>query len=341
MSRIIFLCAFLVLSAVIAGTHFSLAETVVDFGSFSTSDVKQSSNKDTLAFVGDVMLARHVEYIEKRFGDGYVFQAMEPVSSSTTLVGNFESAVAREHIRTPDLTFSFATPTSSLAALADYGFEYLSLANNHSYDKGEENFLYAKQQLDIRGITPFGDQVIGETSVTYTEISGKSVALVGVYAVESAPAQEELAVLFAQASELSDFQVAYVHWGVEYELTHSDFQEELAHALVDAGADVVIGHHPHVVQNIASYNGVYIFYSLGNFVFDQYFSQEVQEGLWLELDFSRDVTEYRLRPVTSVGSYSQPRFMSHYGASLFLSKLAKRSEKELSQAISEGVLTEL
>jgi poly-gamma-glutamate synthesis protein (capsule biosynthesis protein) len=105
-------------------------------------------------------------------------------------------------------------------------------------------------------------------------------------------------------------QIAYIHWGKEYDSVHSKEQEVLAHFLIDNGVDAVIGHHPHVVQDIEVYKGKPIFYSLGNFIFDQYFSDEVQEGLAVRVDTSKDILRYTLIPFESKSIKSQPKLLS-------------------------------
>ncbi len=107
------------------------------------------------------------------------------------------------------------------------------------------------------------------------------------------------------------------------------------------GAEAVIGHHPHVVQDIELYKGVPIFYSLGNFIFDQYYSTEVQEGLWVEMEVAADNSvEYTLKGVTSIGSWSAPRFMSAYENDVFLQTLAKKSTKSIYEQIESGKITQ-
>lgn len=293
---------------------------------------------DTLAFVGDVMLARNVETVQRNYGADYVFVAMETVPTSTVLIGNFESSIAVDHTQTPDFGFSFSTPTSSILSLKKFGFAYLSLANNHSYDTGADNFAYTQEVISDHDMVPFGDQRLSTSSTTYVELDTKKVALIGLYALTQAPDMDRMQVEMEVAEANSDFQVVYVHWGPEYQLTHSVFQETLAKQLIDLGADAIIGHHPHVVQDIQLYKDVPIFYSLGNFVFDQYFSLDVQEGLWVDIRFENDEPVYNLRPVTALGSYSQPRFMSAYDADRFLKGLSERSAEALQAGILEGVI---
>jgi len=343
MTKKILIFSGLLLLAIIANSYSTEISPVITTGSFLQSGEKEIEEKQPtkkhIAFVGDVLLARHVEKIQNNYGLDYIFAALPPMASSTYLVGNFESSVPERHEPTPDMTMSFSTASSVLPSLTNYGFSHLSLANNHSYDKGKDGFLHTQKSLREVGIAWFGDQQLGSTSVAYLELENATVALIGVYAVEKTPVENKLQSVFSEAERNSDFQIAYVHWGTEYELTHSPFQESLARDLIDAGADSVIGHHPHVVQDIDTYKDVVIFYSLGNFVFDQYFNRDVQEGLWLNVTFDDSKPKYTLVPITSLGSYSQPRVMSGYNRDIFLKTLAKRSAFSLREQITSGILT--
>jgi poly-gamma-glutamate synthesis protein (capsule biosynthesis protein) len=91
----------------------------------------------------------------------------------------------------------------------------------------------------------------------------------------------------------SDILVVNIHWGEEYKADPNNRQKEMAHLLIDAGVDVIIGHHPHVVQTVETYKNKPIFYSLGNFIFDQYFSPETQKGLAVEIIFTSKDIEYK------------------------------------------------
>ena len=128
-----------------------------------------------------------------------------------------------------------------------------------------------------------------------------------------------------------------IHWGTEYKETHSSTQELLAKVLVDAGADLIVGHHPHVVEDVQIVDGVVVFYSLGNYIFDQYFDDDVQTGLVLSLSLT-GTPEVSLLPVTSLGRLSQPSFMSPAKQQEFLSALARKSDKNLAASIKKGVI---
>ena len=101
----------------------------------------------------------------------------------------------------------------------------------------------------------------------------------------------------------TDFIIANVHWGVEYTHYFNDHQQDIAHQLIDSGVDMIIGHHPHVVQGMEVYNSKPIFYSLGNFIFDQYFSKETQEGLGVGITINDSGADLYLFPYQSVNKY--------------------------------------
>ena len=135
-------------------------------------------------------------------------------------------------------------------------------------------------------------------------------------------------------AEPDKFLIAFMHWGIEYKTNNSKAQQDLAHKMVEAGADLIIGSHPHVVQNIELYKNKLIFYSLGNFIFDQYFSKNVQQGLAVGLEIYKDKLVYAIYPIQSVKS--QPNLMSDEDKAKFLADLAARSSKELDMQINSG-----
>ena len=112
-----------------------------------------------------------------------------------------------------------------------------------------------------------------------------------------------------EANSIADIIIVSMHAGDEYEPLPNDSQMAFAHAAIDAGAEMVIGHHPHVVQTMEIYKGKYIFYSLGNFIFDQMWSRETREGLLIKAAFTKEgVKNVTFHPVL-IEDYAQPRFM--------------------------------
>jgi hypothetical protein len=301
---------------------------------------KSTRQYESIIFTGDVMLGRNVEVLMRREGNEYPFKgiSLSSLAPNAAVVGNFESAMSIPHIPTPALQMKFSVDDVFLSTVEQAGFTHFSQANNHALDYGESGFLTTNESLKRRGIVPFGQgNVLNEASISYLESDGKVVAIIGLNTTARIPSREEVTSVFTKAAQHSQMQIAYIHWGTEYELVHSRSQELFAKELVKAGADLVIGHHPHVVQDIAIVDGVVVCYSLGNFVFDQYFSKEVQEGLVLSLTLDSD-PRLLLIPVSSVETKSQPTFMKNEEHIAFLDDLAIRSDKTLFDHIKVGVI---
>lgn len=313
---------------------------IISIGSVSDNlSVENIDNITSIVFVGDIMLARHVETLSDRHGSHYVYSNLPKISKTTALVGNFEATIPETHVHTPNYTFAFSVDKQHIPALYKYGFTHLSLANNHSFDFGKRGLLNTRLQLENNALNWFGDSIIVDmTSVWYIELDEMTIAIVGLNNIGHSLNMLEVETIIKTASQNSDYQIVYIHWGVEYAPRNSISQQKIAHQLIKFGADSIIGHHPHVVQNIEFYKGVPIFYSLGNFIFDQYFSREVQEGLWIELVSEDGILTYKLQGITSTGSHSSPRFMSYYQNDIFLTNLSKKSTPTLQDMILTGYI---
>lgn len=295
------------------------------------------SETQEIRFVGDVMLARHVETLLKKEGSDYPYRLLES-GTDTVWVGNFEATVPDTHTHTKDFTFAFSVDKTHLPSLHTFGFRYLSLANNHSYDFGPE--VYDETVKNLEDFTRFGHPyTVSENSVAYIPLEDTQVGLLALNAINSNPDHDTLTEVLAQMQRESDHQVVYIHWGEEYETTHNAKQAALAEFLIDEGVDAVIGHHPHVVQDIVIYKDKPIFYSLGNFIFDQYFDDAVQQGLIVKLSLHKDDLQFKLVPVTSIGNVAMPREMSETEKNAFFIDLAARSDTTFTQALETGHIT--
>ncbi len=247
-----------------------------------------------ILFIGDVMLSRHVETLAERSALSFDrhFSEVAPFFSTFDLVvANLEGPIPVVHQKTPDFSTRFSFKREAIEALKRAGVDVVSLANNHTFDFGEDDFFHTKTVLGEVGIEQFGhpiDPALGDIYVT--ELAGQSVAFVGLHDATVRLDREKAVERIKEAGESSDLVIVSIHWGTEY-VTHSNArQQELAHTFIDAGADLVIGHHPHVRQESELYNGKMIYYSLGNFLFDQYFSTETQRGLGVEVELLPDGT---------------------------------------------------
>lgn len=267
-----------------------------------------SENITTIRFVGDIMLGRYVEQLTDKYGDDYSFKGVHYILSEPDItIGNFEGNIPRVHSPTPPGDMHFSMSSKTMSRLAQEGFDVLSLANNHSYDNGHSAYLYTQKMCIQSNIICGGDhQFISPNNSHIITYDGVRIGILFLYTVFTQPTSDELEQLFAKIRDISDVQIAYIHWGDEYKLKHNSTQEKLAHELIDIGIDVIVGHHPHVIQDIEIYKNVPIFYSLGNFIFDQYFSVDVQEGLILTLEYTKTKSIFSLSVISSQLTHSQP-----------------------------------
>mgnify|MGYP002620800125 FL=1 len=325
----VFICTTLAFHSVVLP---SLPESIYGF-------VGRKPVESRFLFVGDIMLARHVETLIKTEGAEYPFVGLVPLRDHyDAMIGNFEAPIGLIHTQTKANSLSFSVASSSIAHLGDY-FDLVSLANNHTLDQGEAGLVYTRELLESKEARPFGDPAqVSIDSVAYLTHKEERLAVVGLNATKSL-SYEALERLFAELREHSSMQIVYVHWGIEYDNVHAPEQETLAHFLIDHGADVIIGHHPHVIQDIGFYKGAPIFYSLGNFVFDQYFSDEVEVGLGVELALVDQTVSYRLIPFTSQKHQSSPRLMPYDERVALVESILERSGPEVAQIMNtDGIL---
>jgi gamma-polyglutamate biosynthesis protein CapA len=299
------------------------------------------SKSTSIRFLGDVMLGRFVETLLRLNGDSYVTKNITELSEVDFVIANFESSMTLPHIQTANYTFRFATKPEHISILQALGVTHVSLANNHSFDYGVTGYNLTKSTLLEKGIVPFGHPASHSTSssLTYLEKDNRKIALIGIHTLYSMPTFDVLAEIFEVAQQSSDLQIVYIHWGDEYQSVSNHAQQTLAKKLIELGADVIVGHHPHVVQEIAVIDGVVVFYSLGNFIFDQYFSGAVMDGLVVDMIIDVNSISFKLHPITSRDVRSQPRPMSEAEEYYFLKELAKRSDTRLVHMIQDKSIT--
>ena len=275
-----------------------------------------------LGFVGDIMLDRGVEDVILSIGVGdfkFIFnRAEKELSDINLLSGNLEGPVSDKG-RDLGSLFSFRMNPDATEGLLYAGFDVLSIANNHVGDWGVDAIVDSVNRLKSSGIETVGAGLSQGDAYrpVIVKVEGIKVAFLsftesaGIYrGLNVALATEERVrenVSSIKNANLADFIVVYFHFGDEYEKAPNERQKKLAHTAVDSGAHLVVGSHPHVTQSIEKYKESYIFYSLGNFVFDQYFSDETMLGWLLKVFIEKDgeVSNLELCDV-SINSLFQP-----------------------------------
>lgn len=198
------------------------------------------------------------------YGSSYFLQNVKPIFSADDLtIANLEGTLTESDAR-EDKTFAFKAPASFAKILTDGNVEAVTTANNHSHDYGEQGFTDTLNALEAEGITHFG---YDETAVM--NIKGIKVGLVGIYELKdhlerTQQVKDNIAKVKAEGAQLV---IVIFHWGNEKEEVPDSNQMTLGRLAIDEGADLVCGHHPHVLQGIETYKGKNIIYSLGNFCF--------------------------------------------------------------------------
>jgi len=303
------------------------------------SSTPPSPSTVSFLFSGDMMLARNLEVLSDQYGLSFATVYLSDLPPADYFFTNFESANALPHRRTPSMVTTFSTRPDLFIIPKNIGITHASLANNHTYDYGQTGFDRTAGYLAEQGIVTFGHPLlVGTSSVVYLEKTPQ-VSVIALQNVTTAFAYKAVEEEIAKMKSQSEIQIAYIHWGDEYVLVHNRLQQEIAEFLIDQGIDFVIGHHPHVTQDIGWYKERPIFYSLGNFIFDQYFSSDVQEGLMVTLEIeSTGAWRAVLHPTTAIGTRSQTRLMNPTEKADFLLRLANRSHPELKLLIRAGVL---
>jgi poly-gamma-glutamate synthesis protein (capsule biosynthesis protein) len=289
---------------------------------------------------GDIMLGRYVETVMNRHGEMYPFTFLSDFNlDQDVIIGNLEGPIPETHTKTADFTTNFSFKKSVAPLLKQVGFTHITLANNHTVDKGEPAFWNTKKTLEEVGIQVFGNpRSTAKEFVKLEEINGTEIGLIGLNEAVSSYFDKEAAVQLIDELERINpdrFLIVNIHWGTEYQNTSNKKQKELARSFVNAGADLIIGHHPHVVQEVEVYKNKLIFYSLGNFIFDQYFSKETQEGMVVYFDLKPKTITAKIQGINI--DKSRPKPMSDQ--SIFLKELAARSSKELESQIESGIIT--
>lgn len=290
-----------------------------------------------LLIVGDIMMGREVQKFTDQFGLSYPFENIKNIFKGIDIIlGNLEGPVMEKAPLIPITSMNFAYPVEVVQELKKQGFNLLTLANNHSLDKGEKVLEQTRNYLLSFGIQPLGDYRSCEEKYYYRY---KNILFIGanlVYKNQFCVKQIEQNIKELKQKDPTIRIIVIPHWGIEYVHLPNIFQKETAHTLIDAGADLIIGHHPHVIQSIEKYKNKLIFYSLGNFVFDMYMSKDVQQELAVGIDFQDSKIIFYLIPLKS--QKSQLSLLKGQEKEDFLNWLAQISTPSLFEDIKNGII---
>jgi poly-gamma-glutamate capsule biosynthesis protein CapA/YwtB (metallophosphatase superfamily) len=245
-----------------------------------------------ILFLGDMMFDRTMRKVAEAKGYDYLLSCVKDYLSGFDLViGNLEGPITLSTSTSlgtkpgePGNTSFTFSPEAALALFRS-NIRAVSLGNNHMLDKGREGAESTRAFLDLAGVSHFGSPE-GNLSLS-REVGGVEIALVSFNQFLGQGDPEKTVSEIWKLRRDADFVFVFAHWGNEYEPA-TDYQKALAHRFIDAGADMVVGAHPHVVQETESYGGKSIYYSLGNFIFDQYWNEKVRRGGGVNAFLSKD-----------------------------------------------------
>ena len=236
-----------------------------------TAEVSESRTV-TVSAVGDCTLGTDESFntstsfnaYEAMNGTSYFFQNVRSIlEADDATFANFEGTLTTETAR-ESKEYAFKGDPSYTQILTDGSIDVVTLANNHSSDYGAKSLTDTEEALDAAGI----DYCIGD-KIAVKEVNGIPTAFIGIYVLNDGMAREEQVKQTIAAAKQQGAKLVIVafHWGTEKAAEPDETQKSLAHTAIDCGADLVVGHHPHVLQAIEYYKGKYIAYSLGNFCF--------------------------------------------------------------------------
>ena len=245
------------------------AEEIAAAPEMPTLEAETERKLITISAAGDFTLGgdynttaheRFDGYVEK-YGTDYFLQYVRPIFEEDDLTFiNLEGPLTNSNDKRSGRTFNFKGDPAYVNILSGASVELAGLANNHALDFGKGGMYETADVLEAAGVG-----YCGYSTTWYGEVEGFRVACLSV--TEWDYTTEELAAMVGEAREQSDLVIVMIHWGEEKGYDPTKSQEKYGRALIDAGADLVLGSHPHVVSGIEMYNGKYIVYSLGNFCF--------------------------------------------------------------------------
>jgi len=281
----------------------------------------------SIVIMGDILLGDTVYPHLERSGFEYPYREIKPIlEKADVAVGNLEFAVTTRGVK-ENKTWTFRAGPEVLPAMVEAGFDAVSLANNHAIDYGRQGLLDTLDNVKQAGMGLFGAGRDEKEAYSpwVVEKGGKKFAFLGFSRIvrsetwKATPTQPGVAethqtdralAAIQRAKENNDVVIVYPHWGTENTTKVEPYQRKLAQAYIDAGADLVIGAHPHMLQGLEQYKGKWIMYSLGNFIFQTIEERPLTwDTVILEAKFARDgQVDLKLHPFLTTAA--QPKKMS-------------------------------
>ena len=307
------------------GINYLSDEPVRDLDSLSNLYEKEcaSDERVVMLFTGDIgqaegtPISNRLDAVGGDTSQCLTNGLIDKLNSADILVVNNEFTYSTRGESQPGKTYTFRADPSRVHILNDMGADLVSLANNHVFDYGEEAFFDTMDTISEAGL-PYigaGADIDEAAAPVYFYANDKVIAVCAASQIERSSNQTQYATEercginkclddtrfceeIAEADENADYVVVYVHWGIELAEYPEEYERELAKEYIAAGADLVIGSHPHVLQGIEYIDGVPVVYSMGNFIFHD----SISRTMALEATFSSDGVSLRCIPAAASGS---------------------------------------
>jgi gamma-polyglutamate biosynthesis protein CapA len=263
----------------------------------------------------------------------YSVKENNPFLNSDIVFCNLEAPLI---LKSADVKLPFEGNPDVIQLLKILNISVVSIANNHVCDHGQEGFVQTSGLLKDNGFLMIGSNLENISEIGRMQCMNKKLAFAAFNDVKDHPecrlvAPLERGILFNTLERIKkqspDFIIFSLHWGDEYITWPSLSQTDLAHELIDNGVNIIIGHHPHVVQPVERYHGGIILYSLGNFLFDMQWSETVRNGMQIDLILNEDNTiDYQVKPYRINSDFTQD-YTSTKEVLSILSKAGKTFEQ--------------
>lgn len=350
-----FLSALVILTAITLTNTCSKSQSApyqaVQKASIDPIEPAPSSEIFDFTAVGDIMLSRGVGRKIQKEGFDYPFNHISPLLQSADLaMGNLESLISSRGTAAAGKEITFRAALEVVYGLKNAGIDVLSLANNHAVDYGPEALLESMDILAHNGIAYIGagaNAAAARRPANFT-LKGINISFLAYSSrfhmvQEARPDQPGIAVTqgdtivqdIKEAKKWADIVIISFHWGWEYSDHPDQETRDLAHQVVEGGADLIIGHHPHVIQGVEWYQGSLICYSLGNFIFDQRGSRS-RQGLILRCQIGKDgILQAELLPIIISPTEFRPALVEGKAAAPLLTELRSLSQKLETEIILE------
>lgn len=296
------------------------------------------SSHVTFAFVGDVLLASGVDTLMKKNGYDYPYRDVKSYLHKPDLtIANLESSVSDRGKAAENKEYVYRASPLSLPALAEAGIDLVNLANNHVMDYGTEGLLDTLDYLDRAKISRVGAGRDAAEAFKPVIIEKKGIKIAFLSYSRVVPDHSWKAGVnkpgvadtynytlpvesIKQASRQADLVVVIAHWGLERKDRPEAYQTDLAHRFIDAGADLIVGSHPHVLQGFEQYKGKWIAYSLGNFIFTTNEVKETLDSIILNVACSKAL-QCQLSVVPIFTQWAKPVVMNEEAGKRLLARL--------------------